>query len=100
MMPIQLLVQNLSYDISQVSVPFDRVDAEYLARPRKWVASDIARFMLFIGPISSIFDYTTFMLLWFVFCAISPEHQALFQAGWVLGGLLRHTRIVRLVRTR
>ncbi|HEX9462970.1 MAG TPA: magnesium-translocating P-type ATPase [Alphaproteobacteria bacterium] len=99
MMPIQLLVQNLSYDISQVSVPFDRVDAEYLARPRKWVASDIARFMLFIGPISSIFDYTTFMLLWFVFGASSPEHQALFQSGWFVEGLLSQTMIVHMLRT-
>ncbi len=99
MMPIQLLIQNLSYDISQVSVPFDSVDPEFLARPRKWVASDIARFMLFIGPISSIFDYTTYVLMWFVFGANNPAHQALFQSGWFVEGLLSQTLIVHMLRT-
>ena len=99
MLPIQLLTQNLCYDISQVSVPFDRVDREYLARPRKWDASDIARFMMFIGPISSIFDYTTYGVMWWVFDANSPAHQALFQSGWFIEGLLSQTLIVHMLRT-
>ena len=99
MMPIQLLIQNLCYDVSQVSVPFDSVDREFLARPRKWAAADIARFMMFIGPISSIFDYTTFAMLWFVLGANSPEHHALFQSGWFVEGLLSQTMIVYMLRT-
>ena len=66
---------------ADVGVSVD-VDAEYLARPRKWEVRDIGRFILFIGPISSLFDYTTFALVWFVFHASAPEHQPLFQSGW------------------
>ena len=71
MLPLQLLVLNLLYDISQLSIPFDRMDEEYLRKPRKWDAGDIGRFMVWIGPISSIFDITTFALLWYVFGANS-----------------------------
>jgi P-type Mg2+ transporter len=99
MLPIHLLIQNLLYDISQTAVPFDRVDREYLKTPRKWVASDIARFMLFIGPISSIFDITTFALMWHVFGADSAAHQSLFQSGWFIEGLLTQTLIVHMIRT-
>src|SRR6185312_13570727 len=69
MLPIQLLIQNLLYDISQISIPFDDMDAEYLARPRIWKADDIGRFMVCIGPISSIFDVATFFIAWYVFKA-------------------------------
>ncbi|HTP84805.1 MAG TPA: magnesium-translocating P-type ATPase [Alphaproteobacteria bacterium] len=99
MLPIQLLTVNLCYDISQVSVPFDRVDREYLARPRKWDASGIARFMMFIGPISSIFDYTTYGVMWWVFDANSPAQQALFQSAWFVESLLSQTMIVYMLRT-
>lgn len=99
MLPIHLLVQNLLYDLSQTAVPFDRVDGDYLREPRKWIAHDIARFMVFVGPISSIFDLTTFALLWFVFGANSAEHQALFQSGWFVEGLLTQTLIVHMIRT-
>jgi P-type Mg2+ transporter len=99
MLPIHLLIQNLLYDISQTAVPFDRVDREYLKTPRQWVASDIARFMLCIGPISSIFDITTFALMWHVFGADSPTHQSLFQSGWFIEGLLTQTLIVHMIRT-
>src|SRR6266487_4473614 len=84
---------------SQKAVPFDRVDGDYLREPRKWIAHDIARFMVFVGPISSIFDLTTFALLWFVFGANSAEHQALFQSGWFVEGLLTQTLIVHMIRT-
>lgn len=100
MMPIHLLVQNLLYDISQTSIPFDRVDAEYLKYPRKWDASDLSRFMICIGPISSIFDITTYLILWYVFGCQSPDHQALFQSGWFVEGLLSQTLIVHMIRTR
>ena len=69
MLPLQILVQNLLYDMSQLSIPFDRMDEEYLRKPRKWDAGDIGRFMVWIGPVSSIFDITTFWLMWHVFGA-------------------------------
>jgi P-type Mg2+ transporter len=100
MMPIQILVQNLLYDISQISIPWDRMDAEYIESPRKWDAGGISTFMIFIGPISSIFDYATFALMWFVFKANSPAHQNLFQSGWFVEGLLSQTLIVHMIRTR
>ena len=96
----KLLVQNMLYDISQVSIPFDRMDPEYLRKPRKWDASDLSRFMVFIGPISSIFDITTYLLMWFIFRCTSPEMQSLFQSGWFIEGLLSQTLIVHMIRTR
>ncbi|RDS80253.1 magnesium-translocating P-type ATPase [Dyella monticola] len=100
MLPLQVLVLNLLYDISQLSIPFDRMDEEYLRKPRKWDASDIGRFMTWIGPTSSIFDITTFALLWFVFGANSEAHQSLFQSGWFIESLLTQTLVVHMIRTR
>jgi len=100
MLPIHLLIQNLLYDISQTTIPFDRVDREYLLKPRKWDSSDLSRFMIFIGPISSIFDITTYMVMWYIFGCTSPDHQALFQSGWFIEGLLSQTLIVHMIRTR
>ena len=100
MLPIHLLIQNLLYDISQTTIPFDRMDAEYLRKPRKWDASDLSRFMIFIGPISSIFDIVTYLVMWFAFGCQSMEHQTLFQSGWFIEGLLSQTLIVHMIRTR
>ena len=100
MLPIQLLVQNLLYDISQTAIPWDSMDEDFIAKPQKWDAGGISRFMVFIGPISSIFDYATFALMWFVFKANLPEHQTLFQSGWFIEGLLSQTLIVHMIRTR
>ena len=100
MMPIHLLVQNLLYDISQTTIPFDRMDTEYLRKPRKWDASGLSRFMIWIGPISSIFDLTTYLLMWYLFQCQSAEMQALFQSGWFVEGLLSQTLIVHMIRTR
>jgi Mg2+-importing ATPase len=100
MLPIQLLVQNLLYDISQVSIPWDDVDADFLKQPRKWDAGGIARFMAFIGPISSIFDIVTFLVMWNVFGANTVEKQSLFQSGWFVVGLLTQTLIVHMIRTQ
>jgi Mg2+-importing ATPase len=99
MMPLQLLTQNLLYDISQIAIPWDRMDEEYLREPRKWNADDIGRFMLFIGPISSIFDIATYLIMWFVFKANSPEAQSLFHSGWFVEGLLTQTLVVHMIRT-
>jgi P-type Mg2+ transporter len=100
MLPIQLLVQNLLYDVSQVSIPWDDVDLDFLKVPRKWDAGGIARFMVFIGPISSIFDVVTFWLMWHVFGANTVEQQSLFQSGWFVVGLLTQTLIVHMIRTQ
>src|SRR5450830_59271 len=100
MLAIHLLLQNLMYDISQLALPWDKMDKEYLAKPRKWDAKNIGRFMLWIGPTSSIFDITTFALMWYVFAANSVEMQTLFQSGWFIEGLLSQTLVVHMLRTR
>jgi Mg2+-importing ATPase len=100
MLPIQILTQNLLYDISQISIPWDGVDQDYLKQPRKWDAGGLARFMVFIGPISSIFDVVTFLLMWYVFGANSIARQSLFQSGWFVVGLLTQTLIVHMIRTQ
>ncbi|WP_223446121.1 magnesium-translocating P-type ATPase [Pseudomonas sp. BF-R-19] len=99
MLPMHLLVQNLLYDISQIAIPFDNVDDEMLKQPQRWQPGDVGRFMLFFGPISSIFDITTFALMWYVFDANTPDHQTLFQSGWFVVGLLTQTLIVHMIRT-
>ncbi|RKS24290.1 Mg2+-importing ATPase [Pseudomonas sp. WPR_5_2] len=99
MLPMHLLVQNLLYDISQIAIPFDNVDADMLKKPQRWQPADVGRFMLFFGPISSIFDITTFALMWYVFDANTPDHQTLFQSGWFVVGLLTQTLIVHMIRT-
>lgn len=100
MLPIHLLVQNLLYDMSQTAIPFDRMDDDYLSRPRRWDASDLSRFMIYTGPISSIFDITTYLLMWHVFGCSSPGAQSLFQSGWFVEGLLSQTLIVHMIRTK
>src|ERR1019366_10412747 len=71
----------------------------YLTVPRKWRADDIGRFMLFIGPTSSVFDIATFAMMWFAFGAKTPAHQALFQSGWFIESLFTQTLIVHMIRT-
>src|SRR5690242_10322055 len=100
LLPLQILVLNLLYDISQLSIPFDRMDEEYVRRPRKWDAGDIGRFMFWVGLTSSVFDITTFALLWFWFGANAPAHQAFFQSGWFLESLITQTLVVHMIRTR
>lgn len=99
MLPLQLLVQNLLYDSSQIAIPFDHVDEELVSRPLKWNPDGIGRFMLFFGPLSSVFDLVTFAVMWFVFKANSVDDQALFQSGWFVVGLLTQTLIVHMIRT-
>ena len=99
MLPAQILIQNLLYDFSQAAIPFDNMDADWIAVPRPWKANDIGRFMLFIGPISSVFDITTFLILWYVFGANNVEHASLFQSGWFIEGLASQTLIVHMIRT-
>ncbi|MGD0961618.1 MAG: magnesium-translocating P-type ATPase, partial [Methylomonas sp.] len=100
MLPLHLLVQNLFYDFSQVGIPFDNVDKELLEQPQRWKPELLGRFMIFFGPISSVFDICTYCLLWFVFGYNSSDQQTAFQSGWFIEGLLSQTLIVHMIRTR
>ena len=99
MAPIQVLTNNLLYDFSQVPIPVDAVDEEQVSRPRPWNIGEIKRFILFIGPISSIFDYTTFFVMLWVFSARDPSRAALFQTGWFVESLMTQTLIIHVIRT-
>ena len=97
MLPIQVLINNLLYDFSQTTIPTDEVDAEWLTKPRKWEIGGMLRFILFIGPISSIFDYLTFFILLYVFnCWNNPT---LFHTGWFVESLFTQTLIIHVIRT-
>jgi Mg2+-importing ATPase len=111
MLPVQILANNLLYDFSQTGIPTDKVDEELVAKPLKWDISNIKRFMVFIGPMSSIFDYATFALMWYYFgcsafsnpgasAAQQTMHASLFQTGWFVESLLTQTMIVHIIRTR
>jgi P-type Mg2+ transporter len=100
MAPVQVLANNLLYDLSQTAIPTDNVDDEYLARPRRWEIRNIGRYMLFIGPISSIFDYATYLTMYFILGARTPAQAALFQTGWFVESLLSQTLIIHIIRTR
>ena len=99
MAPMQVLTNNLLYDFSQVPIPTDNVDPEQIAKPRPWAMGEITRFILFIGPISSLFDYATFAVMWFVFGARTPAQAALFQTGWFVESLMTQTLIIHVIRT-
>lgn len=99
MAPVQIMFNNLMYDLSQTAVATDNMDDEYIARPRKWELESVARYIFTIGPISSIFDYLTFALMWFVFKCTTPEHASLFQTAWFVESLLSQTLIVHVIRT-
>ena len=99
MAPIQILTNNLLYDFSQVPIPTDNVDAEQIARPRPWDIKAIGRFIVAIGPISSIFDYTTYAVMYFVFNARTPAQASLFQTGWFVESLMTQTLIIHVIRT-
>ncbi len=99
MLPIQVLLNNLLYDFSQVPIPTDEVDAEQLAKPKPWALDRITRFILFIGPCSSIFDYATFGVMLYVFDCWNPGKAALFQTGWFVESILTQTLIIHVIRT-
>ncbi len=97
MLPIQVLTNNLLYDFSQTSIPTDAVDAEWLEKPRKWAIGELRRFILFIGPISSIFDYLTFFIMLYIFKTwANPD---LFHTGWFVESLFTQTLIIHVIRT-
>ncbi|MDI9475301.1 MAG: magnesium-translocating P-type ATPase [Natronincolaceae bacterium] len=100
MLPIHLLIQNLFYDISQISIPWDTMDKDYVKEPRQWDPGNIMKFTVYIGPISSIFDIVTYLVMWYVFKANTPALQSLFHSGWFVEGLLSQTLIVHMIRTK
>jgi Mg2+-importing ATPase len=105
MLAMQLLIQNLIYDLSQMFLPWDRMDPDFLKKPRKWDAGNIGRFMVWLGPTSSVFDITTYVLLWTVFGAGAAFHlhgggQAIMNSGWFIEGLVSQTLVVHMLRTR
>ena len=106
MLPIQILILNMIYDISQLSLPWDRMDEEFLRKPRKWDASGLARFMVYIGPCSSVYDLLTYFVMWFVFKGylVGPGgvyvNAGLFQAGWFVESMMSQTLIIYMIRTR
>ncbi|MCX5776991.1 MAG: magnesium-translocating P-type ATPase [Candidatus Firestonebacteria bacterium] len=99
MAPLQVLLNNFLYDISQTAIPSDSVDKEYLSKPRKWDVKSIQSFMINIGPISSIFDFLTYGVMWFVFDCKTIEKQALFHTGWFIESLATQTLVVYIIRT-
>ena len=106
MLPIQILILNLIYDLSQLSLPWDHMDEEFLRKPRKWDASGLSRFMVYIGPCSSVYDLLTYYLMWFVFKGwmVGPGgtfvNAGLFQAGWFVESMMSQTLIIHMIRTR
>jgi Mg2+-importing ATPase len=99
MAPLQILTNNLLYDFSQIAIPTDNVDEEQVAKPRPWDVAEIRRFMMFIGPISSIFDYTTYFMMLYVFNCWNPGQASLFQTGWFVESLMTQTLIIHIIRT-
>lgn len=100
MLSIQLLVQNLIYDVAQLTIPWDKMDEEDLMKPANWDTSDLLKFTFSIGPISSIFDISTFLLMWFIFQANTVQEAALFHSGWFVIGLITQTVVVHVIRTK
>ena len=106
MLPLQILANNMLYDIGQTAIPTDAVDEERIQRPRTWDFAELTRFILFVGPCSSLFDGVTFLVMLHVFgCAnvstpeIAAHSQRLFQTGWFVESLLTQTLIIHVIRT-
>ena len=99
MAPLQVLTNNLLYDFSQVPIPTDSVGPEQTAYPRPWHLDEITRFILFIGTVSSIFDYTTYFMMLYIFDCWNPSRASLFQTGWFVESLMTQTLIIHVIRT-
>lgn len=122
MMSVHLIFLNLIYDLSCTAIPWDNVDEEFIAKPRKWDASSVGSFMIWIGPTSSIFDFTTYIFMYFVFCpmfvsngvlfndlptyyngtellTMQAQYIGLFQAGWFVESMWSQTLVIHMIRT-
>ncbi|MEM3714391.1 MAG: cation transporting ATPase C-terminal domain-containing protein, partial [Nitrososphaeria archaeon] len=96
MLPIQILLNNLLYDLSQSTIPTDEVDQEYIEKPKRWDIQFIRRFMVCLGPVSSLFDFLTFFIMLFIFNASEP----LFQTAWFIESLTSQTLVIFVIRTK
>jgi len=99
MLPVQILTQNLLCDFSQMGIPFDSVDKEYLMKPRKWETKSIRSFMAFMGPLSSVFDILCFIIMWKLIGANTGELAPLFQCGWFVFGTVSQVLVIHMIRT-
>ena len=122
MMSVHLIFLNLIYDLSCTAIPWDNVDEEFIAKPRKWDASSVGSFMIWIGPTSSIFDFTTYIFMYFVFCPLfvsggvlfndlaahysgaqlalmQAQYIGMFQAGWFVESMWSQTLVIHMIRT-
>jgi P-type Mg2+ transporter len=97
--PIQVLTNNLLYDFSQVPIPIDCVGPDLITKPRPWVMGEIARYIMFIGPISSIFDDSTYFMMLYIFKCWNSGRASLFQTGWFVESLMTQTLIIHVIRT-
>ena len=99
MLPLELLVQNLVYDITQLFIPWDNVDPELIAKPRKWNSREIGKMLIVFGPTNSLFDVITFITMWFVFGATTVATSHLFQTGWFIEGVSNSIFVLYTLRT-
>ena len=99
MLPIQILTQNLLCDLSQITIPFDHMDQEYLQEPRKWETKSIKSFLLFFGPLNSLFDILCYGVMWWIIGANTTEFSPLFQCGWFLFGTISQVSAIQIIRT-
>ncbi|HWS29427.1 MAG TPA: magnesium-translocating P-type ATPase [Clostridia bacterium] len=99
MLPVQILTQNLLCDFSQMGIPFDSMDKEYIKKPRKWEMRSIKSFMAFLGPVSSIFDIACFAVMWWAVGANTAELSPLFQCGWFVFGTVSQVLVIHMIRT-
>lgn len=99
MIPIQILIQNLIYDLTQIAIPWDNVDKDFLEKPHKWDTHSLSRFMNVMGVTSSLYDLISFAMLWFILGYNTIDKQAYFQTGWFIEGLISQTLIVHFIRT-
>ena len=96
MLPVQILLNNLLYDVSELPIPLDRVDDDYLSRPRHWDMKFIRNFMLLVGPVSSVFDF----LLFYIMLAVFHAGEALFHTGWFIESIATQVLVIFIIRTR
>ncbi len=99
MLPVQILVQNLLCDFSQLGIPFDSVDKEYIKKPRKWDTTSIRSFMTFMGPLSSVFDILCYAVMWWIIGANTKALAPLFQSGWFVFGTVSQVLVIHMIRT-
>lgn len=99
LLPIHILTQNLLCDFSQIGIPFDNVDHDYLEKPHRWETKSIRRFMVLMGPLSSLFDIACFVVMWYIVKANTPALAPLYQSGWFIFGTLSQILIVFMIRT-